>query len=134
MDFVLDHDSRTMTEHDHQVALMRWARLSSGLYSELTLLYAVPNGGQRNEIVAAKLKAEGVQAGIPDLVLPVARSGYHSLYLELKRPKTGRVSELQRACHEALSKQGNAVAVAYGWERARDILVQYLSDNWTNEI
>jgi hypothetical protein len=123
-----------MDEHQHQVALMRWARLSQGLFPELALLYAVPNGGQRNAVVAAKLKAEGVQAGIPDLVLPVARSGYHSLYLELKRPKTGRVSELQKACHESLSKHGNAVAVAFGWERARDILIQYLSDDWENEF
>jgi hypothetical protein len=49
----------------------------------LKLLYAVPNGGDRNLRVPRKLKAEGVMAGVADLCLPAARRGYHGLYLEI---------------------------------------------------
>src|SRR5699024_6741469 len=37
-----------MTEHDEQVALIRWAELARGKYPALRWLHAVPNGGARN--------------------------------------------------------------------------------------
>lgn len=47
-------------------------------------ILAIPNGGHRDIRVAAKLKAEGVRRGIPDLFLAVASRGYHGLWIELK--------------------------------------------------
>ena len=55
-----------MSEHDEQVLIFKWARLSEGRWPELALLFAIPNGGHRHKAVAAKLKAEGVRAGVPD--------------------------------------------------------------------
>src|SRR5699024_10256580 len=78
-----------MTEHDEQVQLIRWAGLARGAYPALRWLHAVPNGGARNIVVARKLKAEGVQRGVPDLCLPVPRGPYHGLYIELKRAGGG---------------------------------------------
>ena len=49
-----------MTEHEEQVALMRLVEMHKGRWPELGMLFAVPNGGDRNVIVARKLKAEGV--------------------------------------------------------------------------
>lgn len=43
------------------------------------LIYANANAKGEGGIEA------GVKAGIPDLLLPVARHGYHGLYIELKR-------------------------------------------------
>lgn len=54
------------TEHAEAVALMRVVRLHEVRWPELRLLYAVPNGGDRHPIVAAKMRAEGVRAGVPD--------------------------------------------------------------------
>ncbi len=71
------------------------------------------------------LKREGVKAGVPDLCLPVARRIWHSLYIELKAGD-GRLSEKQKDWVEALSQQGNLVAVAYSFEEAKGILVDYL--------
>lgn len=48
------------------------------------LLFAVPNGGYRNEREAKTLKAEGVTSGVADLQLTVAKQGYHGLFLETK--------------------------------------------------
>ncbi len=47
-------------EHRLQVECLRWLRL---VYPSV-LCYAIPNGGQRNAIVAAKLKEEGATAGM----------------------------------------------------------------------
>ena len=117
-------------EHDEQVALMRWANVAKGRTPELGLLFAIPNGGKRNVVTAKKLKAEGVKAGVPDLCLPVARGGYHSLYIELKAGR-GSVSDAQSAWHVRLREEGHAVRVAYGWEAARDAILRYLAGEIT---
>lgn len=57
------------TEAEEQIALFEWARLQTGRFPELALLYHVPNGGSRNKIEAARLRAQGVKSGVPDLCL-----------------------------------------------------------------
>ena len=114
-------------EHAEQCCLMQWVRAQSGVYPALKLMYAIPNGSLRHPAIAAKLKAEGVQPGVPDLCLPVARGGYHGLYIELKRRKGGVVSEHQRHWLEYLRKQGYRAEVCEGWERARNVLMDYLA-------
>lgn len=94
-------------EHHLQVACVQWFRMQYPKH----LIYAIPNGGQRNAIVAAKLKAEGVTAGIPDLHIPTARNGYHSLYIEMKNGKKGRLSEHQKKTIQWLQDAGHKVAV-----------------------
>jgi len=75
-----------VSEHAHQAALISWWAIAHKAFGlpEYALL-AIPNGGMRNKAVAGKLKAEGVRAGIVDLVLPVSRKGYHSLWIEMKQ-------------------------------------------------
>ena len=36
-------------------------------------MFRIPNGGSRHPAEAARLKAQGVKAGVPDLCIPVAR-------------------------------------------------------------
>jgi len=115
------------TEHAHQVALMAWCALNFEVYPKLKLLFAIPNGGERNPVVAARLKAEGVRSGVPDLMLPVARHGRFGLFIEMKKPKQGKVQGSQAEWHRDLDTEGYGVAVCFGWEEARDCLVQYLS-------
>ena len=74
------------TEHAHQVALFCWAASMLAIHPELRWMYAIPNGGDRNPIVAARLKAEGVKSGVSDICIPVAKHGYHGFYIELKKP------------------------------------------------
>jgi len=89
-------------------------------------VYAVPNGGKRDPRTAARLKAEGVKAGIPDVNCDVARGGWHGLRLELKRTKGGRVEPEQVERHEALRVQGYRVEVCRGGDAAWDVLCEYL--------
>lgn len=115
-----------MTEHEEQVALMRLVEMHKGRWPELGMLYAIPNGGDRNMLVAKKLKAEGVKKGVPDLCLPIARGDHHGLYVELKRQKGGRVSAEQKAWISALRGQGYRAEVCKGATEAWDVIREYM--------
>ena len=115
------------TEAEEQAALFHWAGLMQGQHPELKLLHHIPNGGYRNKREAASLQREGVKAGVPDICLPVARNGCHGLYIELKRRKGGRLSPSQARWMEQLQKQDYQVAVCYGWDEAKRIILQYLN-------
>lgn len=114
-----------MTEHDAQCALIQWRDLLAPRCPALGLLYAIPNGGKRDVVTATRLKAEGVTAGVPDLCLPVAREGYHGLYIEMKIPG-GRVSPAQRQWLAALEAEGYMTAVCYSWPEAARVIARYL--------
>lgn len=91
-------------EHRLQEACVRWFRLK---YPHLSArLFAVPNGGRRDGITGARLKEEGVLAGVSDLVLLVPNGRYHALLIEMKTPK-GRQSESQRAWQRAVTENGD---------------------------
>lgn len=113
-------------EEVEQTCLFRWAEYSLGAHPELKLLHAIPNGGKRSKSEAARMKAAGVKAGVPDMFLPVARGGSHGLYIELKRIKGGRVSAEQLAWMEELTREGYTCAVCHGWEEARKVIQTYL--------
>ena len=116
---------RRASEHDHQVALFRWAELNHKRYPELSALYAIPNAGRRTLRMGASMRAEGLKAGVPDICLPARRGDCGALYIELKAPK-GKVSELQRIWLSRLTALGNRAIVCYGWEDARDEIEEYL--------
>lgn len=59
--------------------------------------FHVPNGGSRNKIEAGQLKASGVVAGIPDMVLVWRLKPYG---FEFKTP-TGVLSDKQKLVHTA---------------------------------
>jgi len=115
-----------MSEHQEQAALFEWASLVQNRYPELRLLFAIPNGGLRNKVVAAKLKAEGVKPGVPDIFLPVPRGGWHGLCIEMKT-KSGTVSKAQEGWLRALGGQGYNARSVSEWEEARHIIECYLS-------
>lgn len=116
------------TEHVEQALLFKWAAFSLGKYPELDLMFAIPNGGYRHYRTAADLKAEGVKSGVPDIMLPVARGGYHGLFVEMKRATGGRISETQLECIAALNKNGYLAVVCKGFEQARDTILEYLKE------
>lgn len=92
------------------------------------LIYHVPNGGHRHKAVATKLKGQGVKAGVPDLVLPMARGGYFGLYIEFKAepPFDAPVSPSQDAYLHALLGQGYLAIVCRGHIDAIEALRSYL--------
>ena len=113
-------------EHRQQVFLFSWAAWAATERPELALMFAVPNGGRRDAVTGARLKAEGVKAGVPDIILPVARGGYHGLFIELKAGKNTATAE-QRGWLAALEAQGYRAAVCRGAAEAMALLEEYLS-------
>lgn len=113
-------------EETEQEALFRWAALNACRIPELYLLHHIPNGGARSARTGARLKAQGVKPGVPDICLPVARGGKHGLYIELKRRDGGRVSPAQHWWIDSLQAQGFAACVCCGWDDARMAIMCYL--------
>ena len=101
-------------EDAEQRVIFQWAAMETAACPELGLLYAIPNGGKRAIKTAVALKKQGVKRGVPDMCLPVARGGYHGLYIELKRPKGGVVSETQKSWITALNTQGYKAIICHG--------------------
>jgi hypothetical protein len=66
---------------------------------------AIPNGGWRSAIEAAIMKALGVVAGAPDLL--ILRAG-QPIFIELKAPGR-KLSPAQVECHEALRRANATV-------------------------
>lgn len=116
---------KTYNEALEQKALFQWASLLEGKYRELSLLHHIPNGGRRSALEGARLKSEGVKAGVPDICLPVARGEYHGLYIELKVGKN-KPSEKQQQWITRLREQGYDTVVCYGWEAAAEHILDYL--------
>jgi hypothetical protein len=113
------------SEHDIQAAVFAWAAENEARLPELHWLYAIPNGGARHPAVGAKLKAEGVRRGYPDIGLDVARGCYHGLRIELKT-RRGKPTPEQLAWLDRLHRQGYFCAVCYGVEQATETLTWYL--------
>ena len=114
-------------EHNEQAALFRWAAMSERKYPELKLLYAIPNGGLRNIVVARKLKAEGMRAGVPDIHLPVAAGKYIGLWIEMKAGRN-KPSVAQNLFLKSLATLGHKTAVCYNWDEARAQIEAYLNE------
>jgi hypothetical protein len=108
-------------EHNLQMACVNWFRLQ---YPKL-LIYAIPNGGQRNAIVAAKMKAEGVLSGVPDLHIPVAKGRFHGLYIEMKAGKN-KPTENQRTVMQKLQDEGYKCDVCYSFDNFVSLVNEYL--------
>jgi len=114
------------TEHQEQVNLFTWVEVNQHRYPDLAKMFAIPNGGDRHIVVAAKLKAEGVRKGVPDIFLPVARLDYHGMFIEMKRLERGRLSADQRLRLNQLHEDGYYCVVAYGWVHAVNVICVYL--------
>lgn len=90
------------------------------------LLYATPNGGKRDRKEAAKMKAEGVRAGVPDLTLAVPRGQWKALYIEMKI-LPNQPTDDQREMMELLTKQGYYCQVVYTKEQFIELVNNYMA-------
>ena len=90
-------------EHRLQVACVQWFRYQYPKHAHN--LFAVPNGGKRDKVTAAKLKAEGALAGVADLILLIQSKGYGALLIEMKT-SSGRQADSQKAWQKAIETDG----------------------------
>lgn len=99
------------SEHMEQREFVSWFRQR---YKGVRI-FAIPNGGARGIAAAARLKAEGVSAGVPDLYIPA-----WNVWIEMKRAKGGVLSAKQKDWRDYLISCGHTVIVANGQNEAKD--------------
>ena len=119
------------TEHAEQCAFFHWSAINAQIDPRLRLMFAVPNGGLRKKTTAARLKAEGARAGVPDIIFPVAISPYHGLFIEMKLEKfrnrnNGGCSDQQLQWMADLKKEGYFCEICYSWLEAATLVCNYL--------
>ncbi len=113
-------------EDEEQMMLFDWAAMRQGKWPELKLMYHVPNEGKRSIATAMRQKHMGLKTGVPDICLPVARGGWHGLYIELKRAHGGKLTASQREWLTALEGQGYRAVRCDGWSEAAQAIERYL--------
>lgn len=121
--------AKSKTEHSIQTAFFAW--LSLVKMPDTAWIHAIPNGGERNAIVAGRMKAEGARTGVWDVFVPYGRGGYSGMYIEFKRPehrnhKNGGLSEKQVEFGATVHEQNFRMKVAYTWREAAQALCHYL--------
>lgn len=113
------------SEHAEQAALFDWWNLQHADRREL--LFAIPNGGARTAITGARLKAEGVRKGIPDVFLALPCGGHAGLWIEMKRQTGSHPTPTQAAMLARLRNAGYAAKVCCGFDEAKAAIERYLA-------
>ncbi len=85
----------------------------------------MPNGGRRSAATGRILKAEGVVAGVADLILFVAHRGYHALCIEMKTDK-GRQRDTQKAWQHDVEAQGYKYIICRSLDDFKKQVIGYL--------
>lgn len=120
------------SEEDEQRGVIAWRDEHRDERPVLRLLIHVPNGGARTAAEAGVLKATGVVAGIPDLLLLAPRGRFCGLAVEMKGADSrGRLGDLSDDQARALSRlQAEGWAVDVCWTAAQGIatVTHYLDD------
>lgn len=111
-------------EHHLQAQSVAWFAWQHPRHAGL--LFAIPNGGQRNKATAGRLKAEGVLPGVADLFLSLSRQGKHGLYIEMKTAK-GAQRTSQREFQQRVTDVGYAYVIARSLEDFQAHIEAYLA-------
>ena len=119
--------SKSQTEFEEQCSIFSWAEMKQIEIPELRLLNSSLNGVRLSIGAAKKAKKAGLRAGYPDLFLPVSRSGYHGLFIELKRVGGRNPEPNQAMWLSSLSNEGYDCYCCRGAEAAIQTIISYLN-------
>lgn len=117
------------TESQIQQAVIRWWALQHRAlgFPDERVLMAFPMQGMRTARNGARMKAEGMRKGLPDMFLAVPIRGlWAGLWIELKRPG-GRVSPEQSDFLDVLRAQEYFACVCFGFDDCTQSITRYLN-------
>lgn len=100
-----------------QGAIIAWLRIVG-----FPDAFHVPNGGLRSKSAAARLKWQGVLAGVPDIIVPLP--GSRVLWLEVKADKTCKLSVAQKEFLCRRFVEGDMAAVVTSIDDVRAALAE----------
>lgn len=108
------------TESQMQVAVIAWCRLQrNGLEQAIH----IPNEGKRSPRRGAQLKREGMKPGVLDIFIPLAKGGWHGMWLELKSHGKKPTADQSRFLTGMIA-QGYLAA----WTDSQDVALRMLAD------
>lgn len=129
-------------EAREQEKVVAWARLQLRAWGfPPKALFAIPNGAhlagdaKQRALQMALLKKAGLEEGVSDLFLAIPRGALHGLWIEMKRcahqyrtPTEAKAAwrEDQQQFAAMVEGQGYRYELAYGFEHARLVIIQYL--------
>jgi len=115
MSITVDEYRSTISEHDLQSELVEHLEKVPDMY-----VFAIPNAGFRTLRMGARMKREGMRAGMADLgvMMPAGRIGW----LELKRAKRSQQSIQQKAFQQRCLRLGHPYAIVKSLDEAKKIL------------
>lgn len=111
------------TELKQQIALFKWVD-TQPLIREVA--FHIPNSHIRDPIRGAIYRRAGVKAGVPDIFIARPVGIWHGMFIELKKDGTERATEVQLEMLKRLAEQGYNCQVCYGWEDAKNSIINYL--------
>jgi hypothetical protein len=114
------------SEDQIQSAIVKECRLRGG---DLSLILHIPNEGKRSVIMGSLLKKLGLLPGVADLFLPVARTGWHGLWLELKSHGK-KPTSVQAAFLDRMQSEGYATYWCDNVSDAMLTILRYHTGKW----
>lgn len=125
------------TESRLQVNCVSWFRLAHR--EDCALLFSVPNGACVSASQGRILKAEGMTAGVSDLILLRPSSRHHALCIEMKQDRVewrlGREHHTrtyqrpeQREWQSAVEAQGYRYEVVRTFDDFKTLIEQYYAE------
>jgi hypothetical protein len=131
-----DYAALSVSESQMQQALIKWWALKCKEWQiHESLLMAFPLQGVRTARNGARMKAEGMRRGTPDMFLAVKEGTVGNkwivaakcgLWIELKTLK-GKVSPEQTLMLGLLADQGFAIAICRSFDEAETVIGRYLN-------
>lgn len=111
------------SEAEEQEKLFAWC-LAKGIE-----MVHIPNERKCSAFVAGQLLRQGLRKGFPDNFIPIARGGFHGLFIELKRARKSlsKKSPEQREWVKKLNAAGYKAVFCYGADDAKKVISEYLT-------
>ena len=105
-------------EHQTQTGCVNWFRY---VYND-ALIFAVPNGGRRDRKTGSRLKAEGVLAGVADIII---LSSVGTIFIEMKT-KTGSQAASQKEFQRKVEALGYHYYVCHTFDEFQQVVEKEL--------
>ncbi len=126
---------RERREELEQSWFVKWFTL---VYKD-ELMFMINNGVYVSIRLALRLRAQGLLAGMPDLMLLRMKHGYGGLFIEMKHTpiparlgkpsRKGVLSPVQKVRIKQIRERGYKVVVAHGWIAAKEAVEEYLKED-----